>query len=268
MEIREGDITTDAQEIIRKYQPATVIHLASVMSGEGEANMDKAMQVNLQGTLKLLEACREVGTCPKFLFASSIAAFGGASEVTEASAALPTTTYGTTKACAELLVADFGRKWFVDARTARLPTVIIRPGPPNLAATGCFSAVPKAVLGGYAITAPLPHDKTHPVISVTNAIAGLKRTHCLAREDVGGRPITLPALNVSLGHLVEVCSAEAEKRNIVPGRVSYQPDLETERIVGAMPGTIIEGARAQQLGLPRDESLRDVVLDYLADVPS
>jgi len=136
----------------------SVFHLASVLSGGGEQDFDLAMRVNLHGNLNVLEAARALGSRPKVVFASSIAVFGGSGmpkTVGDFTKQTPQTTYGTTKAIGELLVNDYTRKGFIDGRSARLPTVIIRPGKPNKAASSFASGVFREPLSGVECALPV-----------------------------------------------------------------------------------------------------------------
>src|SRR5262249_6715132 len=137
-----------------------VFHLASILSGEGEVSFDGALHVNLDGTRNVLEACRGLGTRPRVVFASTIGTFGPPAmteTVSDATKQTPQTTYGTTKAMCELLVNDYTRKGFIDGRSARLPTVVVRPGAPNAAASSFVSAVFREPLAeiDYALPVPL-----------------------------------------------------------------------------------------------------------------
>lgn len=169
-----------------------VFHLASIMSGQGEADFDKCLSVNLDGTKNLLEASRALltqghsgGAPVRFVFPSSFAAFGPALEVDDDTRLAPQSTYGTTKALAELLITDFTRKGYVDGRTGRLPTVIVRPGSGNGAATGCFSAVVRELLMGNDYAIPVAPNQLHPVISTRRTIKGLLALAELPSEALG-----------------------------------------------------------------------------------
>lgn len=162
------------------------------MSGQGEADFDKCLSVNLDGTKNLLEASRALltqghsgGAPVRFVFPSSFAAFGPALEVDDDTRLAPQSTYGTTKALAELLITDFTRKGYVDGRTGRLPTVIVRPGSGNGAATGCFSAVVRELLMGNDYAIPVAPNQLHPVISTRRTIKGLLALAELPSEALG-----------------------------------------------------------------------------------
>src|SRR5881397_197588 len=156
-EIVRGDIRDG--ELVRTLLEgaAGVFHLASVVSAQGEQDFDLAVTVNLDGGRNVLEACRALGTRPRVVFASTLATFGGSAmpeTVGDTTKLTPQTTYGTTKAICELLVNDYTRKGFVDGRTARLPTVIVRPGAPNPAASAFASAVFREPLAGRDYVLP------------------------------------------------------------------------------------------------------------------
>ncbi len=192
-----GDITDKAlvAEALKPRVPGQqicLVHLASIMSGQGEANFDKCLSVNLDGTRNLLEASRALlqqgqsgGAPVRFVFPSSFAAFGPALEVDDDTRLAPQSTYGMTKAMAEMLVNDFTRKGWVDGRTGRLPTVIVRPGSANGAATGCFSAVVRELLMGHDYTVPVAPRQRHPVISTRRTIKGLLALADLPSDALG-----------------------------------------------------------------------------------
>ncbi|CAM9937474.1 unnamed protein product [Scytosiphon promiscuus] len=243
----------------------SVFHLASVMSGQGEADFDEAIRVNIDGTRSLLNTCREIGGRPRFVFASSIAAFGGgdgsdggscSAQVSDDTKLLPQTTYGMTKACAELLVNDCTRKGFIDGRIARLPTVIVRPGPPNPAATGCFSSVPKAILHGQHFVSPVSRDLRHPCIKLSSAVRGIIRLHDASETEIGtrmtDRAITLPAVSLTLGDLEMSALQLASELGRAPGKITYEPDDAIEAVVKAMPSAVQASGRTAGLGLIAD----------------
>ncbi|CAM9950292.1 unnamed protein product [Ectocarpus fasciculatus] len=243
----------------------SVFHLASVMSGQGEEDFGEALRVNIDGTRSLLDTCRQIGGRPRFVFASSIAAFGGGEQVTDETKLLPQSTYGMTKACAELLVNDCTRKGFVDGRIARLPTVVVRPGPPNPAATGCFSSVPKAVLHGQHFISPVSPDLRHACVGLSSAVDGLIRLHDAPEADFGprDRAITLPAVSLSLRDLEESAARLARELGRPPGTVSYEPDSAVEAVVKAMPSAVKASNRTTNLGLLESAGAHEIVEDYV-----
>src|SRR5437016_5924780 len=156
-----GDIA-DRETVTRLIAPGTdgVFHLAAIVSGEAEADTDLGYRVNLDGTRAVIEACRALGTIPKLVFASSLAVYGGAlpPEVGDDTALTPQSSYGTQKAIGELLVNDYSRKGFVDGRALRLPTVVVRPGRPNRAASTFASSMIREPLAGQEAVCPVSPD--------------------------------------------------------------------------------------------------------------
>ena len=152
-----------------------VFHLAAVVSGQAEADFDLGMQVNLDATLALLEAARATGTAPRIVFASSVAVFGGPPPpiVTSTTAVQPQSSYGTQKAIGELLVAEYARKGFVDGRVVRLPTISVRPGAPNAAASSFLSGIVREPLAGSPAAVPVPRTTRVWLMSPARVIDAL-----------------------------------------------------------------------------------------------
>ena len=166
----------------------SVFHLASMVSAECEVDFDAALRVNLDGGRAVLEACRARGSRPRLVFSSSIAAFGGLapSEVaTDSTKLTPATTYGTTKAICELLVNDYTRKGFLDGRTARLPTVVIRPGRPNAAASSWVSGIFRERLNGEECIVPVDPGTRVPLAGYRTVVENLVRLHELGPKVLG-----------------------------------------------------------------------------------
>jgi nucleoside-diphosphate-sugar epimerase len=244
----------------------SVFHLASVLSGGGEQDFDLAMRVNLDGGRNVLEALRARQGEPRLVFASSIAVFGGPmmpEAVGDTTKQTPQTTYGTTKAILELLVNDYTRKAFLNGRSARLPTVIIRPGKPNLAASSFVSAVFREPLNGEDYVLPVSLDTVMPLIGYRAVVDGLVRLHELPGEALGAdRAVQLPALNVSVSDMIAALKRATRGRQL--GRISVSADPFIQRIVDGWPkGT--HDTRGRELGLPIEESLDEVVSYYIED---
>lgn len=243
----------------------TVFHLASVVSAGGERDFDLALRVNLDGGRNVLEACRAQPSPPRLVAASTLAVFGGAAmpeTVSDDTRPVPQTTYGATKAILELLVNDYSRKGFLDGRTARLPTVIVRPGAPNEAASGFASAVFREPLAGRDYALPVSLETRLPVIGVDTAVECLLRLAELPAEALGDdRTVNLPSISVTVFEMVESLRRVAGERPL--GRVEVRPDGEIERIVRTW-ARHSRADRALALGLPQDESLEAIVRAYLA----
>src|SRR5712691_9944043 len=171
-----GDIA-DRDTVTRLIAPGTdaVFHLAAIVSGEAEANTELGYRVNLDGTRAVLDACRAFGTAPILVFASSLAVYGGAlpPAVGDDTALTPQTSYGTQKAIGELLVNDYSRKGFVDGQELRLPTVVVRPGRPNRAASTFASSIIREPLSGREAVCPVSPDTVMALASPRRVVAGL-----------------------------------------------------------------------------------------------
>ena len=244
----------------------SVFHLASVVSGGGEKDFDLALRVNLTGGLNVFEACRARGGRPRLVFASSIATFGGAAMppcVGDLTKQTPQTTYGMTKAACELLVNDYSRKGFLDGRSARLPTVIVRPGKPNAAASGFVSGVFREPLAGIDFVLPVKTETVMPLLGYRAVVEGLVRLHELPAERIGDdRAVSLPCLTVTVREMIEALQRVAGDRRL--GRITVAPDPFIEAICAGWPRNA-RFERALALGLPKEETLDEIVAYYIAD---
>jgi nucleoside-diphosphate-sugar epimerase len=243
-----------------------VFHLASVVSGGGEKDFDLAMRVNLDGGRNVMEACRARAGLPRLVFASSIAVFGGAAMppvVGDRIKQTPQTTYGITKAICELLINDYSRKGFFDGRSARLPTVIIRPGKPNQAASSFVSGLFREPLNGETCILPVAPETMMPVLGYRSIVEGLIRLHEVAPTALGDdRAVGLPCLAVSVADMIAALHRVAGDRTL--GEIKPEPDPFIEAICATWP-LDIEFERAKSLDLPRDDSLDDIVRGYIED---
>src|SRR5271169_7174546 len=183
----------------------SVFHLAAVVSGEAEADTDLGYRVNLDGARAVLEACPALGSCPRLIFASSLAVYGGAlpPAVGDDTPLTPLTSYGTQKAIGELLVNDYSRKGCVDGRALRLPTVVVRPGRPNRAASTFASSIIREPLSGCETVCPVSPDTVMALASPRRVVAALHRAHELPGDAFGAnRSLQLPGFSVSVGEMV------------------------------------------------------------------
>jgi D-erythronate 2-dehydrogenase len=233
-----------------------IFHLAAIVSGQAEADFDLGMRINLDASRQLLEVCRARGHRPRVVFTSSVAVYGGAlPEIVRDDTALdPRSSYGMQKAVAELLLADYTRRGFVDGRVLRLPTISVRPGRPNAAASSFASE-----------TAVLPVDPATRLwlLSPRAAIEALVHGYALDASLLGDRPIVnLPGLSVSAGQMIDALRAVAG--DAAAARVVYRRDERIERIVGSWPGRW-DTTRAESLGFIGDRDFVDVIRAYLAD---
>jgi len=258
------------------HDPATsVFHLASMVSGECEERFDDALRVNLDGGRNVFESARALGAAtgvlPRVVFAGSIAAYGGEamepanSDLTKLT---PRTTYGMTKVVCELLLNDHTRKGHFDGRTARLPTVIIRPGRPNAAASSWASGMFREPLAGEPCLLPVHRDQGHPMTGYRTVIASLVALHDVPAARLGGdRAYVLPARTVT-PRLAEAALHEvAAARGLTLGPIVDAFDARIHGIVSNWP-VGIDGARAVALGLPVPPPLPELIAHYLEDFAS
>lgn len=251
-----------------------IFHLAAVLSGGSEEDFDLAMQVNVDGTRALLEVARKVSSARseagdhmpvRFIFTSSLAVFGGSTPavVPETWAEQPDSTYGSFKAVGELLVNEYSRKHFVDGRVCRLPTISVRPGTPNSAASSFASGIIREPLAGIRTECPVPHDTRMWLSSPQAAVANLIHALTLPPEQIGNwRGMNLPGLSVTVGEMLDSLEriGGSEARSLVTDAL----DQRIMQIVCSWPGEF-DVNRMLGLGFTRDESFDDVVRDYQRD---
>lgn len=242
-----------------------VFHLASMVSAGCEADFDGALAVNLDGTRDILEACRARESRARLVFSSSIVAYGGMSPTEIASdrtKLVPETTYGATKAMCELLVNDYTRKGFVDGRSARLPTVVIRPGRPNAAASGWVSSIFREPLKGEPAIVPVDEDLSIPVTGYRTVVDNLLRLCGVAEDRLGNdRAINLPSVDASPRTMRRALEAASDRPL---GRVDVRPDPEIQRFFAGWAHHA-SFDRATDLGLEADVNLESIVREYIDD---
>ncbi len=247
----------------------SLFHLASMVSGECEERFDDALRINLDGGRNVFEAARAATGLPRVILASSIACFGGdviMDHYSDHSKLLPRTTYGMTKAICELMVNDYSRKRFFDGRSARLPTVIIRPGKPNAAASSWASGMFREPLNGDDCLLPIRRDQRHPMTGYQTVIDSLICLHELPESCLGGdRAVGLPAHQVTPIMAEEVIKQIAQSRGIKLGRIIDAFDSRIQGIVDGWP-TSIDASRGELLGMPKPPPLKVIVEQYIQDI--
>ena len=243
---------------------ASVFHLAAVVSGQAEADFDLGLRVNLDATRLLLEACRLLPRPPRFVFTSSVAVFGGAlpTPVPETWILNPQNSYGTQKAIGELLVNDHSRKGFIDGRAVRLPTISVRPGRPNKAASSFASGIIREPLAGEIATCPVPPQTPIWLSSPRTAIAHLLQAHDAPAGAFGtSRSLNTPGLTVTAGEMVATLERVAGRE--VADRVRWESDEAVASIVTRWPARL-ETVRAEAMGMRPEPDFDSIVRAYIA----
>ncbi len=264
-----GDIAEDGV-LRRVIGPATgvVFHLAAVVSGMAEAEFDLGMRVNVDATRLLFEACREAGSCPRVVFTSSVAVYGGSLPplVEDRTALNPQTSYGTQKAIGELLLTDYTRKGFLDGRALRLPTITVRPGRPNAAASSFASGIIREPLRGQDAVCPVPPEARLWVLSPSTVVDCLIAGCEVPAAAFGSsRSVNLPGLSVSAGEMVAALERVAGPE--AAARVQWRLDPRIARMVAGWPGAW-DTTRAESLGFPADRSFDQIIQAHVRDQAS
>ncbi|WP_433695567.1 D-erythronate dehydrogenase [Paraburkholderia phenoliruptrix] len=261
-----GDIAEQSVlERVIDSETAAIFHLAAIVSGQAEADFDLGMRINLDASRLLLDVCRQRGHRPRVLFTSSVAVYGGElPEIVQNDTALnPQSSYGAQKAIAELLLNDYSRRGFVDGRVLRLPTISVRPGRPNAAASSFASGIIREPLNGEQAVCPVDGSTRLWLLSPRKAIESLIAGLELDGSALGNqRVLNLPGISVSVYEMVAALREVAG--DAVAKRIVWQPDARVEKIVGSWPGRW-DTARAEQLGLSGDGNFADVIRAYIAD---
>ena len=256
-----------AAAALLESRPDTIFHLAAVVSGEAEADFDKGYRINLDGTRHLLEAIRHVGGGyrPRLVFASSLAVFGAPlpDVIGDDHVLTPLSSYGTQKAIGELLVSDYSRRGFVDGIGIRLPTVCVRPGKPNKAASGFFSGIIREPLNGQEAVLPVPTDLRHWFASPRAAVGYLLHAATLDLAALGTRRmLTMPGISVSVAEQIEALRRVAGDAAVA--RIRHEPDPAILAIVTTWPRAF-DAARALALGFVPDAGFEAIVRIYQED---
>lgn len=248
-----------------------VFHLAAAVSGECEADFDLGMRSNYEATRSLLEACRALKTKPTFVFASSLAVFGKVPGfpmpelIEDDTLPTPQSSYGTQKLIGENLVADFGRKGFITARSVRLMTVSVRAGKPNGAASGFLSGMIREPLSGLKAASPVPADTLIALSSPARTVEGIIRAAEVSSEAWGPlKAVNLPALCTSVGDMAAALERVAGKA--ATDLLDWTPDPEIFKLVETWPG-VVSSTRANKLGLQADTDYEKIIRDYIRENP-
>ena len=253
-----------AAELVRE-DTCAVFHLAAIVSGEAEQDFDKGMRVNLAGTQQLLESCRSRTDRPRFVFASSVAVYGGdmPDVIDDSTPLTPQTSYGSQKAMGELLVNDFSRKGYIDGRALRLPTIVVRPGKPNAAASSFASSIIREPLQGEKVICPVSPQTGVWLLSPRRVVDCFLHAEALPVDAWGtSRSVALPGMTVTVEEMIAaLCEVAGES---VADRVRFEPDPFIEKIVYGWP-TRFAPRRAEAMGFRPDESFPMVIEAFIED---
>ncbi|HEY7383542.1 MAG TPA: D-erythronate dehydrogenase [Beijerinckiaceae bacterium] len=256
-----------AAEKLVAGRPDVIFHLAAIVSGEAEADFDKGYRINLDGTRMLFDAIRKIGDGykPRVVFTSSIAVFGAPfpDAIGDAFFTTPLTSYGTQKAIGELLLSDYTRRGFFDGVGIRLPTICVRPGRPNKAASGFFSNIIREPLNGEEAVLPVAEDVRHWHASPRSAVGFLVHAATIDGARLGARRnLTMPGVSVTVAEQIDALRKVAGDK--VVGRIRREPDATIMGIVEGWPRTF-EPKRALQLGFKADDSFEAIIRAHIDD---
>ncbi len=250
-------------------RPDVIFHLAAIVSGEAEADFEKGYRINLDGTRLLFEAIRlehaREPWRPRVVFTSSIAVFGAPFPpvIGDEFFTTPLTSYGTQKAIGELLLNDYTRRGFMDGIAVRLPTICIRPGAPNAAASGFFSNILREPLAGQEAVLPVGEDVRHWHASPRAAIGFLLRAASMDLTPLGWRrTLNLPGLSATVGEEIEALRRVAGERAVT--LIRREPDPAIARIVAGWPENF-NAARARSLGFTAESSFDEIIRVHIED---
>jgi len=260
----EGDLAERAVVAEAMAGAGSVFHLAAVVSGAAEADYDLGMRVNVDGTRMLLEACRAQAAPPTFVFASSVAVFGGdlPDVVLDQTTPAPQSSYGVQKLIGELLMSDCTRRGFLDGRAVRLPTIVVRPGKPNAAASSFASGILREPLAGEEALCPVDPDTRLWVMSPAQAVRNLIHAHETPPAAWRQRALSLPGLTVSVREMLAALRKVGGDAAVQ--RVRFVPDERIAKIVYGWPARF-DAARALGLGFTADADIESIVRAYARD---
>jgi nucleoside-diphosphate-sugar epimerase len=256
----------EAEKLVAE-RPDVIFHLAAIVSGEAEAEFDKGYRINLDGTRRLFEAVRQVGDGykPRLVFTSSVAVFGAPfpEAIGDEFFHTPLTSYGTQKAIGELLLSDYSRRGFFDGVGIRLPTICVRPGKPNKAASGFFSNIIREPLAGQEAVLPVTEDVRHWHASPRSAVGFLLHAATLDTAKLGWRRnLSMPGVSVTVGEQIDSLRRVAGDK--VVARIRREPDPVIIGIVAGWPRNFAPN-RAESLGFTAEKSFDDIVRAHIDD---
>lgn len=260
---RQVDLTQNVAGLI-STRTGIVFHLAAIVSSHAERDFDLGWRVNLDVTRSLLEACRHARSGIRFIFSSSLAVYGGKlpSVVNEQTAVTPASSYGAQKAISELMVNDYARKKFIDGMVLRLPTVCIRPGRPNQAASSFVSSIIREPLNGEQAICPVPSDLTLWLSSPATIIHNFLHAATRSIHEGDEGTINLPGISVSVNEMLDALRRKSDERTLE--KIVFRSDPAIIRIVNSWPG-VLDNTRALMAGFKVDNNFDDFIDQYIND---
>ncbi len=261
-----GDIGDGA--VVRRLiagDVASVFHFAAVVSAGAEADFDLGMRVNLDGTRHVLEACRALKAPPRVVFTSSAAVYGGdmPKVIADDTPLTPQTSYGAQKAIGEFMVNDMSRKGFIDGRALRLPTIVVRPGKPNKAASTWASSIIREPLQGDDVVCPVDPSVAMYVLSPRRVVEAFVHAHELPAAKLGfNRALFLPGITVSVKEMLDALKRAGGQKAV--DRVKFVPDAMIRKIVAGWPPRF-DAVRARALGFKADDNYDQIVQAFMQD---
>jgi nucleoside-diphosphate-sugar epimerase len=243
-------------------QPDLIIHLAAVVSGQAEADWDLGLAVNLHGTLGLIAACTKMARPPVFVFSSSVAVFSCANNdtITEDALPAPRSSYGTQKLMGELLVRDATRRGTIRGRSIRFPTISVRPGAPNRAASSFASGILREPLAGLPAILPVGRDLRLHLASPEKALDYTLRACALTQDKLGDQTtLTLPGISVTVAEMIDTLAQVAGQE--VAARITPEFDPAVQAIVASWPGEIL-CPRTRDLGFVPNTGIAELIEEH------
>ncbi len=266
VEILKGDLPAagEAERLVAS-RPEVIFNLAAIVSGEAEQDFEKGYRINLDGMRGLLEAVRKTGHKPRLVFTSSIACYGAPfpDAIPDDFHHTPLTSYGTQKAIGELLLSDYTRKGFLDGVGIRLPTICVRPGKPNKAASGFFSNIIREPLAGQEAVLPVGEDVRHWHATPRSAVGFLVHAATLDTNTIGPRRnLSMPGVSCTVGEQIAALRKVAGDQ--VVARIRREPDPDIIKIVAGWPRNFA-ARRAEALGFKAESAFEDIIRTHIAD---
>ena len=260
-----GDFSTrEMANALATRNPDVIFHLAAIVSGQAEQEFETGMRVNFNGTLNLLEALRTHSNKPRFIFSSSCAVYGGElpAVTTDHTIAMASSSYGAQKNACEILLNDYARKGYVQGLSLRLPTVVVRPGKPNAAASSFASGIIREPLCGIDAICPVSVDTelwiTSPSTVVNNLIHAMNFNYAALK---GNTIVPLPGITVSVKQMIEALKMLTSEK--VSQRIHFNQDRFIQSIVYSWPAHF-KLERCYELGFEADRNIREIIAEFIA----